>query len=55
MWIEQNFQPNELVIKNKASLKFLTYNIWFGKQDFNDRGIELRKIMEQSQADYICL
>jgi len=49
--------PKEIVIKNKKidKISFLTYNIWFDPFYQQERYQVIMRILDQSDADFICL
>jgi len=54
-WQIAELEPKELQVTGITQLKFVTYNVWFDKHNFNERGAEIRKLLEESDADFICL
>eukprot|EP01016_Furgasonia_blochmanni_P050698 TRINITY_DN7873_c0_g1_i6.p1 TRINITY_DN7873_c0_g1~~TRINITY_DN7873_c0_g1_i6.p1 ORF type:complete len:306 (-),score=52.95 TRINITY_DN7873_c0_g1_i6:93-938(-) len=41
--------------EKKEKISFLTYNVWFEDFEFEERGQALRKILDNKQADFVCL
>jgi endonuclease/exonuclease/phosphatase family metal-dependent hydrolase len=37
------------------ALRFLTYNVWFEPHNFALRTVELLKIIQEQNADFVCL
>jgi len=54
-WAPVTIKQEDTKINDISKLKFLTYNIWFDKHNMAERGVELRKIFQSSNADFICL
>ncbi|EAR93582.1 endonuclease/exonuclease/phosphatase family protein (macronuclear) [Tetrahymena thermophila SB210] len=46
---------NDVNLSGIEKLKFISYNVWFEKHNFEERNIELRKIFLQFDPDFICL
>jgi len=55
IWKPADFQSDHTKVNGVKSLTFCTYNVWFEPHNFEIRGIELRKIMQETNADFICL
>ncbi|CAD8140525.1 unnamed protein product [Paramecium octaurelia] len=53
-WNNENCKTSNEKI-NKKEISFLTYNVWFEKHNFNERVIEILKIIQQSNCDFVCL
>ncbi|CAD8046685.1 unnamed protein product [Paramecium sonneborni] len=51
--IEECQKQKEKIMQKEIS--FLTYNVWFDKHNFNERVIEILKIIQQSNCDFVCL
>ena len=43
------------ITNNNNKIRVLTYNIWFGKQNYEERVTEILRLMKESGADIICL
>jgi len=54
-WKMVELEAKDVRIEGITQLKFITYNIWFDKHNFNERGIEIRKLLEEGNADFVCL
>jgi len=54
-WLEKEITSSMTKISNLSQLTFVSYNVWFEPHNFEERGVELRKIMQESNADFICL
>ncbi|CAK92582.1 unnamed protein product (macronuclear) [Paramecium tetraurelia] len=53
-WKIENCKNYDQKLNNKQ-ISFLTYNVWFEKHNFNERVIEILKIIQQNNCDFVCL
>ena len=58
-WESLNINPSKIYLSgqnnNIKNLTFLTYNIWFDKQNHIERYKTILKMLEDSKTDFICL
>ncbi|CAD8145815.1 unnamed protein product [Paramecium pentaurelia] len=53
-WKIENCKEKEEKV-NQKEISILTYNVWFEKHNFNERVIEILKIIQQNNCDLVCL